>query len=154
MGLFLEHLLFMTRGPKVGWGSDTTKFSTRYPKSRATTHWQEFKSDTSLSSYYEVAQNGSVIPKYQSISHISTPTHHQILRDWGRKRELKFESRKQYISSSFSPSHFTVGTWNSWRAWRCFWGFMRRRMKSRGGDRSYGGRQVLGSEQTSRCPSC
>lgn len=42
MGLSLEHLLFVTRGPQMECGSDTTKFPAPCPRSRATTHGQQW----------------------------------------------------------------------------------------------------------------
>ena len=142
MGLFLGHLLFWN------WWLGTQRWTeevallhspTPYPKCRTSTHWHS-ESYTSLSIYYEIAQTHFITLKYHSNYQICTPSPYQINRGWERKRKESWslKVRRWYINNSLFPSHFSVSTWNSWRPWRCFWGFMRRVMESRG-DRSYGG---------------
>lgn len=98
--------------------------------------------DTSPSIYYRVAQTSSVTSKYPN-SHISTPFPHRINRTLKKKRENRSVNiRRQYIKSSLSSSHPLGGTWNSWRAWRHFWGSVRRSMESGGGERGCGASQV------------
>lgn len=96
--------------------------------------------DTSPSIYYRVAQTSSVTSKYPN-SHISTPFPHRINRTLKKKRENRSVNiRRQYIKSSLSSSHPLGGTWNSWRAWRHFWGSVRRSMESGGGERGLWGK--------------
>lgn len=103
MGFFLGYLLSWNWWPGAQrWNEEVILLHSPTLCPRANTYWQ-WEPDTCPRLYYKAAQNGCVVAKYHSISHISNHILYQVNRNWEEEwegRKGKGECENQHVVRS------------------------------------------------------